>query len=597
MLVIKNDFSNMKIQTIMAFLTMAIVAFLYESARNRAQALLLERKRWLTESESRYRQANARLEREVAERKQAEAASLRAKEAAEAANRAKSTFLATMSHELRTPLTGVLGMLDLLQHTSLTDQQRGFVTMAGRSGRSLLTLINTILDVSKLESDQLDLACVVFNLPQTVTEAVALFRDRAWRQGLALTCQLGDKLPSSVRGDPSRLRQVFLNLLDNALKFTTQGAVEVRLSLIGQTAAQVVLRGEVHDTGPGIAPAEQRRLFDAFEQADSSTTRLHGGAGLGLTLASQLVRLMNGTMGIESTPGQGATFWFTVRLGTVAEATPALTPVPAATPEAYDVRVLLVEDNAVNRTVASRMLKHLGCQVDMAVDGNEALDAVARTAYDLVFMDCQMPELDGFEVTRMIRTNEAKLGNRHLLIVALTAHAMESDRQACQAAGMDDYLSKPFTLEQVQEVLVRWTPSPAGTDPVPEREVGEDTQASSATLDPHTLRTLRELQSPGERDVLGEVIALYQDESSALLEALREAVQQQDSAAVQRAAHSLKSCSGNVGALKLVSWCRELEAKGRMGTLEGIEADLASLEAEYAAVRSALATEMPRRAS
>jgi len=416
-----------------------------------------------------------------------------AKEAAEAGSRAKSEFLARMSHEIRTPMNGVLGMTELLRGTALTVEQRRFVDAVHGSGEALLRIINDILDFSKIEAGKLALERVDFGLAECVQDTIELLRGRAAAKGLALDLRVGRGVPAVVRSDPARLRQVLTNLVGNAIKFTERGFVRIEVDRVDGDVAGAIVRFSVTDSGIGIPAQAQEYVFEAFAQADGSTSRRYGGTGLGLAICRQLVQLLGGEIGLRSRPGEGSTFWFTAHLQRVRDDTTTgpvvLVPAALALAQAKfqasararaqtqphgevgsqqacarTSRLLLAEDNPINREVALAMLRSLGVAADTAEDGRAAVEAAARGGYDLVLMDCQMPEMDGFTATRAIRAREAG-GSSRLPIVALTANAMRGDREACLEAGMDDYLSKPFSRAQLQAVIERWLGAAAGTRP------------------------------------------------------------------------------------------------------------------------------------
>jgi len=404
---------------------------------------------------------------------------------AESSSLAKSQFLANMSHEIRTPLNGVVGMIELLRLTDPTEAQQQYIEGATQSSQALLRLIDDVLDLSKIEAGKLELELTPFHLPSLVHDARSLFSDQARAKGLGLSVSLASDLNLVVMGDAHRLLQVLTNLISNAVKFTSEGTVTIGASVQEDRGAAVRVRFTVSDTGIGIPASKQEMIFDAFSQADSSTTRRYGGTGLGLSIARQLCHMMGGEIGVESTVGKGSTFWFTTVLrkhdgavaqsASVAPAPPPPPPVvaaPAATANLVSpvqrefkealgqtglatIRILLVEDNPANLRVTQALLEAIGCQVVTARNGLEAVSAYRDGEFDLVLMDCQMPEMDGYEATRAIRQLEAVQGRR-TPIVALTAHALDGSRDMSLGAGMNDHLTKPLTMSVLTAKLVEW---------------------------------------------------------------------------------------------------------------------------------------------
>ena len=670
--------------------------------------------------------------RDVTQHKRSEEALRLAREAAEAANHAKSSFLARMSHEIRTPMNGVLGMTELLLETGLTSTQRKYAETVQRSGQNLLGIINDLLDFSKIEAGKLELENVDLDLRRTIEDIVELLAERAHVKGLELACSIPADLKTHVRGDPLRLGQILTNLVGNAIKFTEQGSVVIRVSSVEETAKDVTMRFEVRDTGVGISAEAQSRIFDEFAQADGSTTRKHGGSGLGLAISKQLVEMMGGQIHVESQLGSGSTFSFTTTLEK--QATPShhdsrLTPIglltgvrsliveasaihrgilheqmsgwemttrlaetpsqaiellvqAAARSVPYDIAVidlglpgmdalelarsiraradiakirlvmltrrhvdvkhareagfdaclvkpvrqtvlydclvnvmagrpqeaaaapaitepvnlaptgirgsiLLVEDNLINQQVALGILQIQGYGVTIANNGREALEAHAQGNFDLVLMDCHMPEMDGFEATAEIRRRERGSGGR-LPIIALTANAMAQDREECLKAGMDDHLAKPFSMQTMQDMLERWIPKDAGA---PAQPAAPSTGDSTVVLDRQVLDELGVLRTNGKPELLARTINLYLVESPKLIHKLRQAASASDAPEMVRSAHSLKSSSANVGAKVLSQYCADVEvAARRADTAEAVRI-VAKIEVEHGRVQSALRAE------
>jgi hypothetical protein len=390
----------------------------------------------------------------------------RAKETAEESARAKAIFLATMSHELRTPMNGVLGCTQLLQDTSLTDSQRQLLETMHRSAESLLVLVNDILDFSKIEAGKMTLEVADVEIHPLITDVVTLTSEAAKKKGLTVQVQLAPDIPAVLRGDPIRLRQVLFNLVGNAVKFTERGGVCVSVKTVPcnqKNSDAIVLYWTVQDTGIGITADQQARLFGAYAQAEASTARRYGGTGLGLMICCQLVELMGGAMMVESKPGEGSSFSYTTSLLPAIQRETSAHVGKASIASIADcttaLRILVVDDNEINQVVACKFLQKLGCQVEVARNGREAVNSIAHATYDAVLMDCEMPEMNGYDATQEIRLQE-QATTRHLPIIALTGHASSEDEQKCRQAGMDDVITKPMTLPTLREKLERLLAQP-----------------------------------------------------------------------------------------------------------------------------------------
>ncbi len=532
--------------------------------------------------------------RDISERKQYERELERARQAAEAATRARSEFLANMSHEVRTPLNGVLGLAQLLEREPLTPDQLAMVRRIRASGRILIGILNDILDFSKIEAGQLQIERHPFALAQTLEQLDSLLGDTARDKGLALRLAVPAGLAGGLVGDDLRLGQVLLNLVGNAIKFTASGEVKVQVEPIAMTETEVRLRFEVRDSGVGIAPEVLPTLFTPFTQADGSVTRRFGGTGLGLSISRRLVELMGGTIGAESTPGQGSCFWFELPFERTTD--PATTATQGATQGATDAaatgprltgrRLLVVDDSDINREVVARALTQEGAEAFLANDGQQALDALRAypTAFDAVLMDVQMPLMDGLTATRLVRD---ELGLTALPVIAFTAGVLDEERQRALWAGVNDFLAKPVDLEQMVARLLRWVePQPAVATSDPPAEMRED---AMELPDIPGIDRARAVQTLGRDPAffLHLLTRFADDYADAVAQTRRDLAEGERETAARRV-HTLRGNAGNLGALELMATAGALEEALRRGETD-LETGLASLDRQLTALITASA--------
>ncbi len=527
----------------------------------------------------RLRDLRVQLDAEVAARVQTEIQLREAQHVAEAANRAKGEFLARMSHEIRTPMHGVLGVTQVLLETPLSLEQRQYVDMIQSSGELLLTIINDILDFSKMEAGRMELEQSEFEPMPVLRETLELVAVTARQKGLDVVLDAPDDLPPWLVGDAVRLRQVLINLLGNAAKFTERGTIRMRARTTPAGDGQVRLRIEVQDTGIGIAPDVLRKAFEPFTQADASTTRVYGGTGLGLAISSQLVHLMGGELECESEPGRGSTFAFEIVLG-VPDALPvAQTPTQASQAETVVGRVLVAEDNRINQVIAKQLLETLGVRVDVVGDGAAAVAAVRAVHYDVVLLDCQMPVLDGYAAAAQIRALEA--AGRRVPLLAVTASVMPEDHARARAAGVDAVLMKPLRADELRQAVLRYLPRV--------RRVSQALQPAVPMTELPVLEvaTLADLKRAGGLKTVHAVVGIFEEAAAQTRNELEAA--SRDRELLMLLAHRQRGTAACVGARRLAASLSQLETIARSASHTEIDAALARVDRETDAALQVLA--------
>jgi len=492
--------------------------------------------------------------------------------------RMKSEFLANTSHEIRTPLHGILGTVELLRQTDLKQQQQQYADVIARSGETLLCLIDDILDLSKIEAGKLQIIPAPFDLKQLLQDCQALFVENAARKGLGfhLLWENNDRIPKQLNGDIQRLRQVVLNLLSNAIKFTDQGEVSCSVQEVRRDKQRIWYRIAVKDSGVGIDKVKLPQLFDHFSQLDSSATRRYGGTGLGLAICKELVHLMGGEIGVDSTLGQGSEFWFELPLGlstasaqrppNAAEQIEAKARISATGATGRRLKILVAEDNPVNQELVKAMLSNLRHTYQIAENGEQVLQLLQQQSFDVIMMDCQMPQMDGFAATRAVRRREAaQQSTKPVPIIAMTASAFKDDQEQCLAAGMNDFLAKPFSqtsLEQIIQFWAKWTETSAQN---PMTRTKKNNAIAVPAFDP---KPLEQMHAKHQDELLKRLIQIFDEQSTLQRQQIQAAANRSDSQQLGDTAHSLKSASAQLGLRQLAALCEQLETAALQGQID-----------------------------
>ncbi len=540
--------------------------------------------------------------RDITNRLQQEEALREARDKAEQATLAKSEFLAVMSHEIRTPLNGLIGISELLNNTNLNQQQKEFVDIIRLSGEALLQVISDILDFSKIEANKMQLESAPFHVEDAATETMTILSGKAREKGIALRIEKEEGLPEIIYGDKARLRQVLMNLVGNSLKFTEKGSVTIGIRKSGEEEHKQLIEFAVRDTGIGIEPEYAAKLFSAFTQADPSTYRKYGGTGLGLTICKTLINIMGGDIWVESKVGEGSTFYFTIKADIasgpvekqLALAKEQEVSVLAASREAgldfaiqYPVSILLADDNDINRLLGRKLFERLGYTIETVSDGRQAYELIAQKDFDLVFMDVQMPEWDGLEATRRIRADFPS--SRQPVIIAMTAFAGQEDKEACIDAGMDDYISKPIMMGDLEQVIVKFTPERRLEQKQKSEQMKNTVKNTErALLDATAVQRLLNIGKQTDPGFLQQVLEMFMKQAPENIKEIFDCLDRGDFTGMWKTAHKLKGTSLNIGAARMADICREIEKKGRNLETAGLMGLAMQLESDYRSTLSEL---------